>query len=44
MNLTTLILVSVDYDMYKTRIVASIAVGTLWMLLFFWLRLFDNLA
>ena len=44
LNTLTLTLVSVDFDIQKTRIVAACANGTLWMILFFWFRLFDSLA
>ena len=43
-NLTTIFLIYSKVDLYKIRIVASMAVVALWIQMFFWFRLFDNLA
>ena len=43
-NLTTIFLIYADVELYKIRIVASMGVVALWIQMFFWFRLFDNLA
>ena len=44
LNLTSLALVKTGVELYKVRIIGSMAMIALWSQLFYWFRLFDSLA
>lgn len=44
LNITALVMIKTGVELYKVRIIASLAIICLWSQLFFWFRLFDSLA
>lgn len=44
LNVSSLVMIKTGFELYKVRVIASLAMIFVWSQLFFWFRLFDSLA